>query len=65
VRQKLGSEKKEEKRRYLAECLVNKSLVAGAESVRWLEVANSRRLLRSKGPVNDDAMLRLHRVSVH
>lgn len=49
----------------MAECLVNKSLVADAESVRWLEVANSRRLLRSEGLVSDDAMLRLHRVSIH
>lgn len=45
----------------MAECLVNKLLVADAESVRLLEVANSRRLLRSKGPLSDDAMLRLHR----
>lgn len=48
----------------MAECSLNKSLVAGAESVRSLEVADSRRLLRSKGPVNDDAMLRLHGVSI-
>lgn len=43
----------------MAECSVNKSLVAGAESLKSLEVANSRRLLRLRGLVSDDAMLKL------
>lgn len=37
--------------------------VAGAASARWLEVAYIRHLLRSEELLNDDVMLRLHRVS--
>lgn len=44
-------------------CLASKLPVAGAASARWLEVANSRHSLRSEEPLNDDAMLKLHRVS--
>lgn len=43
----------------MAECSVNKSLVAGAEWLKSLEVANSRRLLRLRGLASDDVMLRL------